>query len=361
MIELPCLSNIDGLIKSLGEERARRGILLSQHTTLGIGGPAEVFYEAESVGDLVKAIRLARSFGIPFTILGGGSNVLVSDSGVSGLVIKNRGGEIKISEKVGKYSDIETGGTDMDMISARWRASENGTMKYDFSDLNYSEEKDQPVMVTIDSGVNLQMAMMNLIDRGLTGLQWYARIPGTFGGAVYNNIHGGSHVFSELVKSVLVLGNDGEIRTIHKKDIGFDYDKSRFHLSGDVILSVELVLRKGDAQRAKTTALEWIKRKAVQPVNSAGCVFKNISEEERTILGYPTTATGYIVEHVLNMRGFGVGGAVISSDHHNFIVNRGGATAKDYLSVRNAIVNKAQEVLGLSLEDEIVYLGNFEY
>ncbi|HAI22210.1 TPA: hypothetical protein DCL92_00230, partial [Candidatus Collierbacteria bacterium] len=121
-----------------------------------------------------------------------------------------------------------------------------------------------------------------------------------------------------------------------------------------------LVLKAGDVERARKTADEWKKRKTTQPMNSAGCVFKNISEEDRAILGYPTTSVGYIVENILNMSGFKVGGAAIAKEHHNFIVNKGGATAKDFLAVRDEIVKRAREGVGIELEDEIIRIGEFD-
>jgi len=85
-----------------------------------------------------------------------------------------------------------------------------------------------------------------------------------------------------------------------------------------------------------------------------------VAEKDREILGYPTTATGYIIEHILNMTGYKVGGAMISPDHHNFIVNTWGATAKDYLAIRDEIAKRAKETIGLELEDEIIRLGEFD-
>lgn len=357
MVEFRCLSNLDSLTKSLGEDRVKLNEPLSLHTTLRIGGPADILYEAKESGDLIKAVRLARSFDVPVTVIGGGSNVLVSDLGIRGLVVKNNGGKIEIQKSKSSIVPVLGGG----VSEARWMASQEGTQKYDFTDINYDESSCPDVEVVVDSGVNLQLAMSRLIDVGVTGLQWFARIPGTIGGAVYNNIHGGSHVFGEYVGSVVILDERGEIRTISGRDLKLEYDKSRFHKTNETIVEVKLVLKKGDSDKARATALEWIKRKAVQPMNSAGCVFKNIGEEERKILGYPTTAVGYIVEHILNMSGFGIGGAAISTDHHNFIINRGNATAKDYLSVRDEIAKKTMDILGLSLEDEIIRLGEFDY
>jgi UDP-N-acetylmuramate dehydrogenase len=208
--------------------------------------------------------------------------------------------------------------------------------------------------------VNLQVAMVELFKQGVTGLQWYARVPGTIGGAVYNNIHGGSHTFAEILKKVVVLNKHGSIKTISGKELRLGYDKSRFHVSGEVILEATLVLKMGDVKRARKTASEWKKRKEIQPMNSAGCVFKNISEEDRAVLGYPTTSVGYIIEHVLNMSGFAIGGAAIAKEHHNFIVNTGKATAKDFLAVRDEVARRARESVGIELEDEIMRVGEFD-
>ncbi len=334
-------------------ERVKKNEPLAKHTTLNIGGEADLFYLTESSGDLVKAVRLARSFKVPVTIIGGGSNILVSDDGVRGLVIKNRSKKITV-HKEGKFHAILRG-----VINARWIASDKGTKKYDFADLDYEENDKPDVEVVLDSGVNLQVAMAQLFDQGVTGLQWYSRIPGTIGGAVFNNIHGGSHTFAEIVKKVVVLDEHGGVKTISGKNLKSDYDKSRFHDSGEIILEVTLMLKLGDVERARKVADEWKKRKMVQPMNSNGCVFKNISEEDRETLGYPTTSVGYIVEHILNMTGYKVGGAAIA-DHHNFIINTGKATAKDYLAVRDEIVRRARESVGIELEDEIIRIGEFD-
>ena len=340
----------------MGPERVKLDEPLSSHTTLKIGGPADLFYEAKNSGELIKAVRLARSFEVPVTVIAGGSNVLVGDLGIRGLTVANRGGKIEIREKkflgFRKNKVIE--------VDSRWMVSNKGTMKYDFSDLDYDESDFPEVEVSIGSGVNLQLAMDKLFDEGITGLQWYARIPGSLGGAVFNNIHGGNHVFFEIVKDVVVLTQHGDVMKMPVKSMRFEYDKSRLQTSGEIVLEVVLNLRKGDVEKARMVAEEWKKRKSSQPMNSAGCVFKNISEEDRVILGYPTTTIGYIVEHILNMTGYKVGGAMISEFHHNFIVNTGEATARDYLMVRNEIVRRAKEAIGLELEDEIIYLGEFD-
>ena len=349
------LSKIEELAKILGTDRSKFNESLSLHTTLGIGGPADLYYETNDSSDLIKAVRLARSYGVPVTVIGGGSNILISDKGIRGLVIKNSSSKISVGKSKKKDTSLLT-----EAVASRWQSDDSkGTFKYEFKDLDYDEWDEKRVVVTIDSGVPLAVAMMRLIDQGITGLQWYARIPGTIGGAVFNNVHGGTHTIKEIVEKVVVLNNEGEIKSLSGSEIGFDYDKSRFHRSDEIIIEVVFEMYLGDKERAKAVVTEWAKRKAIQPMNSAGCVFKNISEEDKERLGYPTTATGYIVEHVLKMTGFKVGKAAVSLAHHNFIINEGGATAKDFLAVRDEIILRAKKEIGIDLESEIMLLGDF--
>ena len=349
------MSNIDELAKCLGQDRASVDELMSKHTSLGIGGKADLFYETTDSSDLIKAVRLARNYKVPVTVIGGGSNILIGDGGIRGLVIKNKSDKISIGESKKKDKTFLT-----EAVAARWQAdSTKGTFKYDFSDLDYDEWDEKRVKVTVDSGVSLAVAMMRLIDQGITGLQWYSRIPGTIGGAVFNNVHGGTHTIKEMVERVVVLNSDGEVKSMPLADLELDYDESRFHKSGEIIIEVVFDMYLGDKEKAKAVVTEWARRKAIQPMNSAGCVFKNISEHDKERLGYPTTATGYIVEHVLKMTDFKIGGARVSNAHHNFIVNDGGASAKDYLAVRDEIANRAKKLIGIDLECEIITIGDF--
>jgi len=350
------LGNQEILIKALGENRTTRDESLAHHTTLGIGGRADIFFLAEDSGELIRAMRLAKNLGINATVIGGGSNVLVGDGGIRGLVVKNTSKRIATGSKR-KKAEAYRG----EAVEARWQAdSRLGNLKYDFKDLDYDEWDEERIEVVLDSGVNLQGAMWKLLDMGITGLQWYARIPGTLGGAVYNNIHGGTHTMNEVVERVVVLDKDGEIRTISGSDLALGYDDSRFHHSGEVIVEVVMDLFLGDKERAEAVAREWAKRKSIQPFNSAGCVFKNISDIDKERLGLPTTSVGYIIEQVLKMGGYKVGGAKVSTAHHNFIVNEGDAKASDYLAVKNEIMRRAKEELGLELEEEIVMMGEFK-
>jgi UDP-N-acetylmuramate dehydrogenase len=349
------LSKISELAKCLGQDRAKFDELMSRHTTLGIGGPADLYYETTDSGDLIKAVRLARNYQIPVTVIGGGSNVLVGDGGIRGLTIRNQSNKISIGESRQKDITFLT-----EAVASRWQSDASmGTFKYEFRDLDYEEWDEKRVSVTIDTGVNLAVAMMRLIDQGITGLQWYSRIPGTIGGAIFNNIHGGTHTIKEMVDRVVVLTKDLEVKSMNIDELEMDYDDSRFHKSGEIIIEVVFDMYLGDKDRAKAVVVEWAKRKAIQPMNSAGCVFKNITEADKERRGYPSVATGYLVEHVLKMTDFKIGGARISNAHHNFIVNDGGATAKDYLAIRDEIVKRAKKQAKINLESEIVLIGEF--
>ena len=327
---------------------------LSEHTFLKIGGPADIFYAAETTDDFKKAISEARKLDMAITILGDGSNVLISDRGIRGLVLIDRSDKIEIigDEKedfrLRKINNPEY----------RWESDDKeGTFKYEFKDLDYDESDKPRVKVVMESGVNLPKATDLLIEKGITGLQWYAGIPGTIGGAVFNNIHGGTHFLSEVIDSVKVIDLNGEELDLPIEKLGVDYDKSRFQESGEIIINATFRLYKGDIEKAKYVRYEWAKRKSLQPRNAPGCAFHNLTQEQKERLGIPTTSAGFIIEHKLKMSGFKIGDAAISKDHHNFIVNEGKATAKEYLEVMKTIYRRAKEELGIELVPEIFLLG----
>ncbi|MBE0573756.1 FAD-binding protein, partial [Candidatus Dojkabacteria bacterium] len=223
------------LIGKLNPKYLKLNEPLSLHTTVGIGGPADIWYEAQSTEEFIEAINLARKLEIPVTILGRGSNVLISDSGIRGLVLKNGSKNIVIGSEV-SVKETEELEKEVTKIEARWASdSEKGTFKYEFKDLDYDELDSPRIEVKIDSGVDMAFAINFLINKGITGLQWYARIPGNLGGWIYNNVHGGTHFINELIKSVDVLTENGAVITLKVSDLNFGYDVSRFHNSNEII------------------------------------------------------------------------------------------------------------------------------
>lgn len=347
---------IDELIKTLNTKYIKVNEPISKHTVVKIGGPADIWYEPPTTEEFVAAVKKARELNIPVTVIGRGSNTLISDKGIRGLVIRNGSKNIKVGNE---FSVEETTKLEKDTQS-RWEGAteaEGARKMYDFKDLDYDESEYPRVEVKIDSGVDMAFAMNYLITQGITGLQWYSRIPGNMGGWIYNNTHGGTHFINEVVKSVSILAENGDIITLNHDDLSFGYDESRFHKTHEIILDATLNLYKGDKQRAKEVAIEWAKRKSIQPPISTGCIFANISNEMKEKLGYPTGSVGYIIEHILELSGFRIGDAAISINHHNFIENKGKATAADYLSVVQEIQKKAEQKLGFKFKPEIFFLG----
>ncbi|BCX13896.1 MAG: UDP-N-acetylenolpyruvoylglucosamine reductase [Candidatus Dojkabacteria bacterium] len=357
------------LISKLNPKFIKLNEPLSKHTTLRIGGPADIFYEPRTNEELIDAIIHARKENVPITMLGWGSNVLVGDLGIRGLVIRNQAKKITIGQK----EIVEKSENNENLINQweksykseiRWNSAtekEGARKMYEFQDLDY-DENDRPIVkVVMESGVDLPFAINHLVYQGLTGLQWYGRIPGTIGGAIFNNIHGGTHFIHEIIDEVKVLDSKNQIKIYKQNELKAKYDYSIFHDTKEIILDATFNLRKGDKKRAIYVAQEWTKRKALhQPSNSIGCVFQNISVKEKEKRGWPTVSVGYVVEHVLNMKGFHIGDAWISEKHHNFIENKGKATAQEYLAVIEEIKKRALEKLGLNLKLEIFLLGEFK-
>lgn len=326
---------------------------LASYTTWKIGGKADLFATVNSSADLLFAVHEAQKNKIDYTILGWGSNVLISDQGIRGLVIKNASREIKITDAKTDHQ-IETIEATEPQARLEQVDKEN---YYSFQDLDYDESEFRSVEVEVDSGVYLPYLINILINKGITGLQWFAGIPGTVGGAVYNNIHGGSHFFSEYVTSVSALNSDGELVDYSKDQMNFEYDYSIFHDNSDVIINIKLALRAGDKDRARETSIAWATRKRLQPANSAGCSFQNIDVETQNRLNLESSSWGYIIDKVLNLKGYRVGKAHISEKHAAFIETDPSAKASDVLAIFEKIHTESQKTLGIVPKAEIFFLG----
>lgn len=346
------MNNLDKLKTEL--EKINSSVRLDQplakYTTWRIGGPADIFFQANTIDELSTAVKKAKELEVPYTILGWGSNVLISDQGIRGLVIKNASKEIEIKGKTENNFPSEK------EIEARLNAVDK-EQYYNFEDLDFDESNFPAVEVNVASGVYLPYLINITIDKGITGLQWFAGIPGTVGGAVYNNIHGGTRFFSEVVESVYVLTEKNEFITIPKKDLAFDYDYSIFHTNKDVILSVNLILREGDKERARNTSIAWATRKRLQPANSAGCCFQNIDKSAQNKLNLESNSWGYIIDKILGLKGKQIGNAKISEKHAAFIETQPGASSNDVLGLFEIIYNESKRKLGITPRAEIFFLG----
>jgi UDP-N-acetylmuramate dehydrogenase len=280
---------------------------MSRHTSFRIGGPAELFVSVGSIEELCKTISLARENHLPYFILGGGTNILVSDEGIRGLVIENK------AEK----------------------ANFKGRVLY------------------AESGISLSRLARQAIRRGLGGLEWAVGIPGTIGGAIVNNAGAYGFCIGDVLKRATILDATGEVREISAEEMGFGYRNSRFKREGggEIVLSAEFDLSYRPRRwLERVVALRMAQRKATQPsLPSAGSVFKNPSGDY----------AGRLIEEA-GLKGKRIGDAQISPKHANFIVNLGEAKASDVKALIDVTRDAVYKEFGVWLELEIELVGEWE-
>jgi UDP-N-acetylmuramate dehydrogenase len=295
--------------------RIREGASLAPLTTFRVGGAADWLLEARS-GEIALALRLADDAGVPVTILGGGSNVLISDAGVRGLVIRSRGGDVQ-------------------------RVDEHH--------------------VRADAAVTINGLVRWLISHAAAGLEAWAGTPGTVGGAVFGNAHFGGRLIGDFVTEARLAAIDGTVTDIPVESMGFGYDRSRLQSSREVLLSAVFRVHSGDPAAMRAVARESLAfRKRTQPLDtpSAGCIFQNPDRARDAVPdGIPWSA-GALVDRA-GLKGVAIGGARVSPAHGNFIVNDGTATAADIRRLIERCRNVVRERFGVELREEIVYLGEW--
>jgi UDP-N-acetylmuramate dehydrogenase len=307
----------DMLGSTFGGERVRRNAPLAELTTFHVGGPADWLFDARGSEEIVTALMLARRASVPVTLLGGGSNVLVSDSGVRGLVIRPRAGSVH------------------QIDSTRVRA---------------------------DAAVTINGLVRWTIMHGAAGLEAWAGTPGTVGGAIVGNAHFGGRLIGDLVTAVRLAGTDGSMVDATASEMRFGYDRSRLQDTGEALLSATFRVSPGDPAALRAVARESLAyRKRTQPLEtpSAGCIFQNPAPGRDNVPeGLPWSA-GALVDRA-GLKGLTIGGARVSSTHGNFIVNDGSATATDIQRLIQHCRAAVRDRFGVDLREEIVYLGNFE-
>jgi UDP-N-acetylmuramate dehydrogenase len=296
-------------------DRARAQAPLAPLTTFRVGGPAEWLVETRSGEEIVRALGMAHEHGVPVTMLGGGSNVLIADRGVRGLVIRARGGEIR-------------------------RLDER--------------------RLQADAAVTINGLVRWTILHGAAGLEAWAGTPGTVGGAVFGNAHFGGRLIGELITSVRLVARNGQVADVPADAMDFGYDRSRLQASGEVLLSATFAVTDGDPAVLRRTARESLAfRKRTQPLESpsAGCIFQNPQKDrDRVPAGMPWSA-GALVDRA-GLKGAAVGGAQVSTAHGNFIVNDGHATARDIRTLIERCRSEVRRQFGVDLREEIVFLGD---
>lgn len=307
------------LKKYLGA-RAKENELIAPYTTFKIGGPADLFFDAKTTDELKDAVIQSRELGVGVFLLGGGTNILIGDKGIRGLVIKNSTSRISIAGMKGQSSA--------------------GSSK-------------RQVFVEADSGVLMNQLVRYTVDEGLSGLEMHLGLPGTVGGALFMNSKWTRPVgyVGDVVYQVKILTPQNEIRMVPKSYFQFAYDSSSIQKTGDIVLSVVFLLASGNKDALWKIANECIEyRRASQPqgVKSAGCTFKNIN----------ATSAGLLVDQT-GLKGLRIGDAQISPVHANFIINNGKATASDVIQLIGRAKNQVKRRFGVTLKEEIVCVGEF--
>ncbi|MFA6603132.1 MAG: hypothetical protein WCT01_05020 [Candidatus Shapirobacteria bacterium] len=333
----------------------KTNFILAPVTTLKIGGPADLYIHSTSNHQFEGLLRLLKLDSVNPTLIGNGSNILISDTGIKGITVHNTDTDTTIT-----IHDRPQSSSSTTLSTQAIRHEDNPQDYLDFTKIDYDESTSPPIQVTITSGTPLPFALNYLLNHGVTGLQWFAYIPGTIGGATYYNIHGGNYHFNQFLNSITYFDfKTGETITTPASDLKWDYDTSEFQAHPEwIILEATFNLFQGDVDRAKRTAAAWISQKSkVQPMNSAGSVFQNPTLKQCLPIWGEQKSTGWIIDQVLGLKGLTVGGAQIGPQHANIFTNLGGATAADFMALIDKVRTEAKSKLNLDLKLEIKLLG----
>jgi UDP-N-acetylmuramate dehydrogenase len=299
---------------AFGGLQLQRDAPLAPLTTFKVGGRADWLVQVRTRDEILRALAGARAMQLPVTVLGGGSNVLVSDAGLRGLVIRVHGGDV----------------TRLD--DAHIRA---------------------------EGGVTINGLVRWTISHGVAGLEAWAGTPGTVGGAIYGNAHFRGRLISELVSRVTLVNLDGQVNDVPVAEMEFGYDYSRLHRTREIVLSADFLAGDGESDALRATARESLAfRKRTQPLESAsaGCIFQNPDPaRDRVPEGIPWSA-GALVDRA-GLKDARTGRARVSSTHANFIVNEGGATAREVRDLVERCKRDVRSRFGVQLREEIVYVG----
>lgn len=291
----------------LGSDNVKLQEPMSKHTTFRIGGPADFYLCPHSTKEVQQTVQICKEGNLPYFILGNGSNLLVSDKGYRGAIIR------------------------------LWK---------NFSDISVKD-----CCITAKAGALLSKVAAEALEEGLTGMEFASGIPGTIGGAVFMNAGAYGGEMKDIIKEVKVLDDQGEIRVLSNEEMKLGYRTSIVKEKGYTVLSAVLQLKKGEVSVIRET-MEDLKnrRTSKQPLDmpSAGSTFKR--------------PEGYFAGKLImdsGLRGFSVGGAQVSEKHCGFVVNKGGATAEDVTALIREVQRRVKEKFGVELETEVRFLGEF--
>lgn len=292
----------------LGEERVFTGEAMRRHTTFKIGGPADYFLMPDKDTDVGRIVKICKESAIPYFILGNGSNLLVGDGGYRGAVI----------QIYKNMSAVTVEGTE----------------------------------ITVQAGALLSSVAVAAKNAALTGFEFAGGIPGTMGGAVVMNAGAYGGEMKDVLTEVTVMDEEGEIVTLPADKLELGYRTSIIKTAGYIVLEAKLQLKEGNPEVIRETMKDLtIRRTTKQPLEypSAGSTFKR--------------PEGYFAGKLImdsGLAGYQVGGAQVSEKHCGFVINAGGATARDVRTLMDNVRDIVYKKYGVTLEPEVKFLGDFE-
>lgn len=315
-----------------GEGRVRTNEPMSAHTTFKIGGFAQFYLEVSTLKDLIEVVKITHKLKIPLFVLGGGSNIIVADNGIKGLVVKNNCRKFEIVSVLGRVKNKEIG--------------------YD------------KALIYAESGVIMNQLVRFATDQGLSGLEYQLGLPGTVGGAIFmnSNFPKKQTFVGDVVHSAKLITRDGEIKDVDKSYFRFGYDKSVLQETSEIVLSVLFKLEPMDKKILWERAMQALNyRESSQPKGlSAGCTFRNISIAEALTIPTPNyvTSAGYLIDKA-GLKGKRIGDAMISDLHANFILNMGNAKSEDINRLVELMKEEVYKKFGVHLLLEVNNIGSF--
>ncbi len=295
----------EDLCEITGEEHVKVNEPMKNHTTFRIGGNADYFVTPGTKEELQEVLRLLNSRQVPFFILGNGSNILVSDEGYRGVILQ-----------IGR---------------------------------NYQSIKKKGCRIRVKAGITMARLAAFALENSLTGLEFASGIPGTAGGGAVMNAGAYGGEMKDVLKEVLCMDRQGNMFSLKGDEMELSYRDSRMKRENLIILELELELRDGDQEKIRLRHEELKEaRTSKQPLEypSAGSTFKR---PEGMFAGKLIMDAG--------LKGFRIGGAMVSEKHAGFVINAGGATAADVKALMDHVIRTVQEQFGVILEPEVLFVG----
>lgn len=379
----------------LGASNVKYNEPMSKHTSFKVGGNADIFITVDSQEKLLKVLEFVKNNkfasskqtwqkvdtyneekenaseqSMPITIVGNGTNLLVKDGGIRGLVIKYIANDYYILsdcsiDSINRNEWTENCVNDLDSNNTNIEEKESKTTN---SGLGQSNNEDKSCYVTVSSGMTNALLAKILLDNSLSGFEFAGGIPGTIGGAIYMNAGAYGLEMKDIVVSTKYIdlsdytvkiatsnentyksATENEIKTIANNEHKFEYRKSIFQNLNTVILETTLKLQKSNKEEINAKMQEYAeKRKATQPLDkpSAGSTFKRGKD----------FITAKLIDES-GLKGYSIGGAQVSEKHAGFIINTGNATAKDIINLINYVKGKVYEKFGKTIEEEVKIIG----